>query len=290
MLAAKLTEADLEGLRFPLYASPKLDGVRCVIKRGQALTRNLKPIPNFELRNRLESIKALEGCDGELVIPGAEFCYVTSAVMGRNAGSKLVEYWVFDRYHPTAPFSLRVAAPVFSIRELAIPDWVKLVPQVLVHSLVEVRALESNYLDNGFEGIMLRCPDAPYKCGRSTVREQGLMKLKRFCDSEAVIVGFVEQMRNVNAQIVDEVGRKKRSSAKAGKVPAKMLGAFQVRDLKTGVEFEIGSGFGTNQRMAWWKARRQLVGKIAKYRYQPVGVKDKPRFPVFLGLRDTRDM
>jgi hypothetical protein len=32
------------------------------------------------------------------------------------------------------------------------------------------------------------------------------------------------------------------------------------------------------------------MGKVVKYKSQPTGVKDKPRFPVFLGFRDVVDM
>ena len=41
--------ADLSTLRFPVLASPKLDGVRAIVKDGVVLSRSLKKIPN--LRN-----------------------------------------------------------------------------------------------------------------------------------------------------------------------------------------------------------------------------------------------
>jgi len=37
-------------------------------------------------------------------------------------------------------------------------------------------------------------------------------------------------------------------------------------------------------------ASDNLMGKVVKYKSQPTGVKDKPRFPVFLGFRDKVDM
>jgi DNA ligase-1 len=36
--------------------------------------------------------------------------------------------------------------------------------------------------------------------------------------------------------------------------------------------------------------RKKLLGKIVKYKYQEIGVLEKPRFPVFLGFRDKEDM
>jgi DNA ligase-1 len=68
------------------------------------------------------------------------------------------------------------------------------------------------------------------------------------------------------------------------------LGSLLVRDLKSKVEFEIGTGFTEQQRVELWLDRMNLRGKLVKYKSQPVGVKDKPRFPVFLGWRDRRDL
>ena len=42
------------------------------------------------------------------------------------------------------------------------------------------------------------CPNAPYKQGRSTVREGYLLKVKTFLDDEATVVRFEERMHNGN--------------------------------------------------------------------------------------------
>jgi DNA ligase 1 len=296
MLAAKLTGK--ETLRFPLLASPKLDGVRALIQGGQALSRNLKPIPNKDLQHDLSMLPT--GLDGELVIPSKAFCDVTSAVMGRDNDSQLVEYWVFDNFMPpTKPFveraaSLHKLAKIYP-KEAGPGGWVRVVPQLEVQCAADVTALEERWLSEGYEGIILRAPEAPYKEGRSTVMEQGLLKLKRFCDSEAEILETIEQIHNGNPSFQNEVGHTKRSTRKAGKTGKNVLGSLRVRDLKTGVEFEIGSGFTDEQRMDLWKAKRvagkmHLVGMIVKYRHQESGAKDKPRFPTFVGFRDERDL
>ena len=66
------------------------------------------------------------------------------------------------------------------------------------------------------------------------------------------------------------------------------MGAITVRDLKTGVEFEIGSGFTAEQRLDFWA--NKYIGEIVKYSYFEVGAKDKPRFPTYLGFRSKDDM
>jgi DNA ligase-1 len=122
------------------------------------------------------------------------------------------------------------------------------------------------------------------------LKEGWLLKLKRFADSEAVVLAVNQLMHNTNEATTDKLGHTERSSHKAGKVPALAVGSLLVRDIKTGVDFELGTGFTEDQRYALWKKRGELVSRVVKYKYQPVGVKDKPRFPVFLGFRDKRDL
>jgi DNA ligase-1 len=288
MLAAKLSAIDITSLSFPLLVSPKLDGIRCLTTSRGAVSRNLKPIANCDLRAALNCLP--RGLDGELVIPGEPFCEISSVVMSIDVDPKLVEYWVFDSFGaPGEPFTVRTGTAQQVVRTLA-TDWVRYVPQVEVSSYTMVERLEKRWLDEAYEGIILRSPTAPYKYGRSTVKEQGLMKLKRFSDSEAVVIGFVPLNHNENEATKDALGRTKRSSAKAGKVPLQMLGALRVRDVMTGVEFDLGCGWSESQRRSWWKVRHTLINKIVKYKHQASGAKDKPRFPVFLGVRDERDM
>ena len=73
-------------------------------------------------------------------------------------------------------------------------------------------------------------------------------------------------------------------------MPAGVRGALHVQDVKTGVQFAIGSGFDDADREVYWQHRKKLVGRVVKYRYFPSGSKEKPRFPTFLGWRDPRDM
>jgi DNA ligase-1 len=56
-----------------------------------------------------------------------------------------------------------------------------------------------------------------------------------------------------------------------------------VRDWKTGVEFHVGTGFTAADRALMWA--KPPIGETVKYKFFPVGVKDKPRHPVFLGFR-----
>ncbi len=98
-------------------------------------------------------------------------------------------------------------------------------------------------------------------------------------------------MHNDNVATKDKLGHTVRSSHKENKRPASTLGALVVRDLKTDIEFEIGTGFDDELRQKIWDNRVDWQGLTVKYKHFAIsGVKEKPRFPVFLGIRDKEDL
>jgi DNA ligase-1 len=149
--------------------------------------------------------------------------------------------------------------------------------------------LEENLLADGFEGLILRSEHAPYKRGRSTMKEGYLLKLKRFVDAEATVIGFEERMHNGNVATTNELGRTKRSSHQAGKTGRGDLGALVLRTPE-GIEFSCGTGFSDHERSEIWKVRDSFLGCFAKYKHFDIGAKTAPRHPVFLGWRDPKDM
>jgi DNA ligase-1 len=56
------------------------------------------------------------------------------------------------------------------------------------------------------------------------------------------------------------------------------------------VEFKIGSGFDDAERIRIWNERDRYLGLIVRFKYFPLGSKDKPRFPTFEGWRSKEDM
>jgi DNA ligase-1 len=130
---------------------------------------------------------------------------------------------------------------------------------------------------------MLRDPDGKYKFGRSTMREQGLIKIKRVHDDEAKITGFEELMINSNEAEVNALGLQERSTKKSGLVPGGTLGAL-ICQHKNGKPFKIGTGYDEATRRRLWKRRYYLSGKYVKYKYQELTPDGIPRFPVYKGL------
>lgn len=278
-------EVDLDKLRFPLLASAKLDGVRAIVRDGVVYSRSNKPIPNKFVQ---QQFKHLEHFDGELIVGYANSATVyrdtVSHVMSHDKVGFDVTFHVFDHVaNPHAPYYLRNPAAGQQPRGSA-----ALHQQVVIDSMPELLSYEELCLNQGYEGLILRDPNAPYKMGRSTMKEQYLMKLKRFTDAEFEVIGYEERMENTNEAFTSELGRTKRSSHQAGKVGRGDLGALVLQG--DGFTFSCGTGFDDATRQALWAARnRDLIGRLAKIKFFSIGVKDAPRHPVFLGFRDKID-
>ncbi len=296
MLSGKLTS--LEKLFFPCYVTPKFDGIRCLIKDGIAVSRTLKPIRNKHVQAMLKGLP--NGLDGELMLEDtASFSEVSSAIM-REEGEPNFRYLVFDFVEwpspKTYPMLRNCGKPYLQrmndleLQASLVSRFVSIILPMEINSLLEFEMFESKCLEAGFEGVMIRKGDGPYKFGRSTSNEGYLLKWKRFTDSEAEVLGYVEQTHNANEKEKDALGHSKRSQHKENLVPVGTLGALVVCDLKTKIEFSIGTGFSGADRAYIWGMRKKLLGKTIKYKYQEIGVREKPRFPVFLGFRDKEDM
>lgn len=293
LLAAK--SVDLYKLKYPLLGSPKFDGVRCLVLNAKPVSRKLINIPNKHIFSKLSS-RLLEGFDGELGSgepTATDFYRKTVGDCMRFAGEPDFKYYVFDVVNSNE-YRDRYLELVKRVEELPeeLRVLIEVVPQILLKSPAGVEEYEKDCLEAGYEGIMLRSITGPYKYGRSTVKEGTLLKVKRFEDAEAEIIGFEEQLRNDNEATKDELGHTKRSSHQANYTGLGRLGAFLVRDLKTGVEFSIGTGVGLTKelREEIWNSQGKYKTYLVKYRFFAGGSKDKPRFPVWLGFRDERDM
>jgi DNA ligase-1 len=287
----KACDVELSKLVFPLYLSFKRDGIRGLKVDDKFLSRTFKPIPNKYIRNFIEQNLPNE-IDGELLC-GATFNDTQSAVMTIE-GEPNFTYHLFDyvKYDCNTVFNNRYVDLL--VMHSKLPEIVKnrvfVVRQYLVNNLEEVLVLEKEAIEQGFEGIVLRSITGIYKKGRSTVKEGYLLRYKRFYDAEAEIVGFIELMHNANEAEKDAFGRTKRSTKKAGLVPAGILGEFRLKDTQTGAIFGCGTGLLEDQRKRIWANQSDYMGKIVTYTYQQAGKKYLPRFPVFKGFRHKDDL
>lgn len=286
MLAGKCERPD--ALNFPVLATPKLDGIRCLKIGGRAMTRSFKPISNRFIREWIEA-NLPDGVDGELMLRGGTFSQSASAVGARDGQPDFV-FHVFD-------LVVEGTAQRYNHRMANLENWkissphVEKVLPVRIDDAAALAEYEERCLADGFEGVMVRDPAGPYKCGRSTEREGWLLKIKRFEDAEAVVLATYEGMTNQNEAQQDAFGRTKRSLSQAGMVGRGELGGFVVRALDTGVEFRLGYNhvLGGQDRMSLWQQRESLIGRMVKFKHQPSGAKEAPRFPKFIGFREAWD-
>jgi DNA ligase-1 len=285
MLAAEL---NLSILKYPVVTSPKLDGVRATIVSGRLLPRSLKPFGN----RALQTISGDYPLDGELIVGapnGKEvFRDTMKVISAHDASIKDLRFHIFDIVYEGS-FASRLHAAHAAIEG---SDFMVPVPHFVCNNELELLRYEEQTLEAGFEGVMIRDPRGKYKFGRSTTNEGGLLKMKQWKDAEARVVGFEEQMHNANEMTTNALGHAERSSHQANKHPMDTMGALiveGVNDFK-GVQFNVGTGFTADERKFVWDQRPTFMGRIVKYKYRPIGIKDKPRHPTFVGWRIAEDM
>jgi DNA ligase-1 len=277
-------------------ATPKIDGIRITMHPELGpVTRTLKPIPNKKLRARMERyLDSMSGFDGELVYGNPESLdysfQKTFSVFSSHDEEDInpVQYHVFDDITEMGlSYSARIFCYLERIPHLeALPLKLHAVECSHVTSVQEVLNAEERALEAHYEGLMIRHRNSTYKMGRSTWREGGLIAIKRFVDAEARVIGVEEMFHNENEATIDARGYTHRSSEMAGKVPAGMLGKLVATVINgdfTGEEIRVGSGFSKPQRMALWQD--PPLGQTFTFKYQPVGVKEKPRAPIFKSFR-----
>lgn len=294
MRAFTLTENMLPELSFPLYVSPKLDGIRCVIRHGLPLTRTLKLVPNKRIRKLLSCCP--EGLDGELIVGNPTdkdvFSKTQSIVMSAEGDINDLKFHVFDRWNqPDIFFEARhnglkiVMDHMINHRQ---HDWLEHVEQQHVKTLEDLLFWEAHYRNRGYEGIMVRNPVANYKFGDSRLRDGALMKFKRWNDAEAKIVGYKEGKSNNSPAEIDELGYIHRPVLAENKSGRNTLGAF-ICELPTGVRFDVGNGMAEAYKAELWAQRDALIGKWITFKYQDLREGGRPRFPIFKGFRDPLD-
>lgn len=282
MRAATLTKP----VKFPVLASPKIDGIRAIVRGGVLMTQSLKPVPNKFIQSSVNWAD-YEGLDGELVVGSATDANVMQATQSgvmSEEGEPDWHYWCFDLWNESSSYEVRYEKVYNLLCDKDGNDPISVLLTSWMMDEKDLKEFEESAVDCGYEGVMLRNPNGLYKYGRSTENEGYLVKMKRFQDAEATILYSIPLMTNNNPAKTNNLGLTERSSAKEGLAAKDMLGAFHVVN-DEGVEFDVGTGFTEAQREEYWWGREALIGQRIKFKFFQGGVKVAPRFPVFLGLR-----
>ena len=283
-------------VRFPVMMQPKIDGVRGLNLEGQLTGRSLKQHENLYV-TKFFSKPEYRGLDGELAAAletDPLLCTTTSSAVSTIRGEPYVLWWLFDYIVPATralPYRLRYDALFRYYRDNPALERLRLMPCRMVHTAQEIEDTDAEYLDAGYEGSILRDPEGLYKEGRSTVREGGLLRIKRLIEEDAMVVAIVEGRKNNNVAITNELGNTSRSTHAENMEPNGRVGALQCIDVKTGKDITVGAGSMPHAlRLHYFNNPQLIMGKVIKYKSFPIGVKDKPRFPTFQSLRAKSDI
>ena len=133
--------------------------------------------------------------------------------------------------------------------------FINIIEQIYIKSNSHAFDFLDTITANGGEGIVVRDPKAAYSHTRSTK----ILKIKKFKDSECEITALREGKGRLKG----------------------LLGSVSCKDLRSGEIFKIGSGFSDEMRKNGLK-----IGQIITYKYQNLTPNKKPRFPVFLRVRE----
>lgn len=300
MLAATLE--DVQDVQFPTLCTEKIDGIRCLKIKGEFVSRTFKTIPNQSIRNALEKANLPDNVDGELVVEGGKFSDTTSFVMSKTKIGEDIIFYIFD-YVSRAGLDEPYETRMDNLKQLDIPTKLTsdgttvTIKKQLPHRVKDVENLykfQRRALEKGFEGVCLRKPSSPYKCGRSTLRSNDLLKWKEFMDDEAIIIDFEEAVQNNNPKKMNELGKMVRNHQKDGKIGMDTLGSLVVEAVTKSKQkkavFNIGSGFTDAERDYIWAHKKKYLGKIIKYKYFEKSKDGIPRFPTFIAERNKQDM
>jgi DNA ligase-1 len=285
----------LANVKYPVIGEPKIDGVRGLYlrKKLKFTARTLKKHGNLFINQILDN-EIYYGLDGEIAsgtnLTDPDLCRKTSSNIGRYEGVFYFTWVIFD-YITEETINLpyierlkKATERVNYINSLNLTDAFKLqMTEVTICSNEqELLALDDRYIELGYEGTIIRDPNGIYKSGRSTVKEGGLLRIKRFVQEDAVVLEIIPAMENTNEKKVNELGRSERSSHAANKVPKEMVGMLLCRDVKTGKTIRVGPGkMKHSQRVHLFKHPEEILGETISYKKFSHGEHEAPRFPTY---------
>jgi DNA ligase-1 len=185
-----------KGFPFPqCFTQPKLDGTRCVGIPGRGLFSRLrKTIPHMEhILAELNRIPSHLILDGELYTNELTFQEIVGLVkketlkVGDLEKQLKIKYHVYDIIDSTMTYEERLQE-LSSLWLTHTFEHIYMVPTHRCGSEAEMKTQHGIFVQQGYEGIMLRASKGLYK----NVRSVDLLKYKEFFDDEYEVVGFKE--------------------------------------------------------------------------------------------------
>lgn len=288
---------DINTLKYPLLGSFKYDGNRCFIQDGVCYTRSMKVYPNVYVGKALKEICQYSkdnkiAFDGELWSPQMQFNELQTISRSFYRWDISIAFYCFDCLYNQQ--QSRMDSFKERIEKLNNICWfpnTKIIEQKQLNNPEEVEHYYQHALEQGFEGLILRNPNAYYKHGRATFKENIIHKLKAFDTLDAKVIDIIEQNSLIEGLDtgIDETGHKKRTHKQEHYQPANTAGALVVTD-EFSRTFNVGWGKGwtKERRKDLWENKSNYIGRWVEIIYMPYGEKDNPRMPKLLRFRDDK--
>ena len=255
------------------FLQPKLDGIRCIISKDGAFSRNGKPFNN--VKHILNELKPLFRYAPELVLDGELYSHnyrdnfnKIISLMRKKRPSQAdrfnavdVQFHCYDIVDEKRPeLSYRERNDIIQHLQYKYKlKYYKIVPTFVVDSQGEIDMIHNLNKVKGYEGSMVRS-NAPYEHKRSWT----LQKVKDWSDSEFIITGFVE-------------GKGKFKNG---------LGKFIGVDLDNKKIEVPWPDITIAKRKEIWENRMDYIGKFATFEWFERTPAGAYRFPRFKALRN----
>jgi len=238
----------------PIYAQPKLDGIRCVGSCSTMLTRRGEPIVSVpHITEALSFLPPGIRLDGELYCHGKSFQEHLSLIKRDSPHPQFsqVKYNVFDIQIPDMPFEGRMTY-FFDIVDRLESQYVITVPTYwIAKSSIETMAKE---LFKEYEGAILRNPLGLYEHNR---RSENLQKYKKTESAECQIVNVI--------------------APSSGRTEGCAI--FICRHPVTGQQFKVVPKMEHYLRRTYFQDKEAVIGYWTRVTYETLSAKGVPLKP-----------
>jgi DNA ligase-1 len=245
-------------ITFPAMVQPKLDGVRMLLgPDGTCLSRTGKKFSAEVLGHIVEEHEAHHDhwLDGELYSDDLTFEEIVSACRKQSGAPNVkIQYHVYDIVDPNKPFCERLS----DLKRFKGRRFTRVVKTLTVHDAEEVLEHHDTFVQEGYEGIMIRNKNSHYEQKRS----YHLQKMKNFQDDEFFISDIKEATGNDAGTAIVQC---KNSHGDI----------FWVRPRGT-----------REYRAEILKQKDLFQGQLLTVRFQNLTDKGVPRFPVGIAVRN----
>ena len=276
---------------FPCFVQPKLDGLRCIMYRDPVTTDlhcQSRTGSYFDTMDHIKTSLAPVFAkhpnaifDGELYTTEIPFEELAGLIKKKKLTPSdkerlcAIQYHIYDIVDETKSFEDRHAMirKIFAQNAASkmasphahapdsnhMPQFIRLVPTTEAKTPADFRAQFGEFIETGYEGIMLRNKKGMYRCN---YRSHDLQKYKEFLEDEFSIVGFTQGDGRDKGTII------------------------WICVTKEGKEFNVRPRGTMEHRRKLFQTGEKYVGKKLTIIYQELTEEGKPRFPVGKDVRD----